>query len=512
MSNEIGKVEVDRIGTLQAGQVIKFDMDDEAEYTIQEIETDLVQAVAQVDEVTVAGTGGDASDGDYSLRVHKGDGTFEEVTYSSVGKTTDEVAAGLATLVNNVVSTPITGTASNDTSGILTLTAQTAGQEFRVDVLTANVLSIANVVVNVEPDSYELVLDDETDFAALNLNGKIVLIKDSAMNAISCAPIEGEEPKSASDLRKETLFIPNDEIYEIEEMSLPMTGNTKLKFIAKSSGSLMNGIKIAIAREADFTSGQQEVFEGILLNDFFETKPSESRREIAVLVSVDGKVVSSYIVSLVPGSKDYRNKSNYIEDIFNKYDDFFYVKDDTAQIAMPASRLFTSSIIELDGTVTAEVDNVLRTSNGSDGTVNHGDIDLAYGNVSDNTIFGNKEELDVDIVIANEQARVAAGRLASERADCIAFIGAKFEDVVGLKSARIVENLIADAMSGDLNRGEVANSFCATFGNYKYQYDKFNDKFRWVSVAGDVAGLRADTNTKLQTWWASAGQILGSVA
>jgi len=83
----------------------------------------------------------------------------------------------------------------------------------------------------------------------------------------------------------------------------------------------------------------------------------------------------------------------------------------------------------------------------------------------------NKEELDVDIVIANEQARVAAGRLASERKDCIAFIGSKFEDVVGLKSAKIVENLIADVLTGELNAGEVANSFCATFGNYKYQYD-----------------------------------------
>ena len=34
---------------------------------------------------------------------------------------------------------------------------------------------------------------------------------------------------------------------------------------------------------------------------------------------------------------------------------------------------------------------------------------------------------------------------------------------------------------------------------------------RWVSVAGDVAGLRADTNTKLNTWWASAGLDRGQI-
>jgi len=32
---------------------------------------------------------------------------------------------------------------------------------------------------------------------------------------------------------------------------------------------------------------------------------------------------------------------------------------------------------------------------------------------------------------------------------------------------------------------------------YLLNNTKFNDKMRWVSVAGDVAGLRADTNTSL---------------
>jgi len=99
----------------------------------------------------------------------------------------------------------------------------------------------------------------------------------------------------------------------------------------------------------------------------------------------------------------------------------------------------------------------------------------------------------------------------STATDCIAFIGAKFEDVVGLQSAVIVENLVKDVMNGDLNAAATATSFCAFFGNYKQQYDKFNDKMRWVSVAGDVAGLRADTNTKLNSWWASAGLDRGQI-
>jgi len=61
---------------------------------------------------------------------------------------------------------------------------------------------------------------------------------------------------------------------------------------------------------------------------------------------------------------------------------------------------------------------------------------------------------------------------------CICFIGAKFEDVVGLQSAKIVENLTKDVLTGELNNGSTANSYCAYFGNYLKIYDKYNDKFR----------------------------------
>jgi len=382
LSNEIGKVEVDKIGMLQAGHTVKFDLDDEEEYVIDAIETDIVAAVAQVDTFTVLNT----TDTEYSLRLFKADGTYEDLTYTNNNNTSDEIAAGLANLINTASNSPVSGEASTDGTGVLTVTASTPGQPFTIDVISNN-MAKENVVENVEADSYELVFDNSTDFAALNLDGKMIYVKDSAINALVCAPIEGEEPKTAEELLKEAIHIPNEDIYEIEEMSIPMTGNTKLKFIAKSSGKLMNGIKIAIAREADFETGTQEAFEGLILNDFFESKPSESRREIAVLVQVDGNVTGSYIVSLDPDSKDYRNKSNYIENIINKYDDYLYVKDATDK-GMPASRLFTSSRIDIDGTVYAEVDNNLVLSNGSDGEVNFGDIAIAYGSVSDNTIFG----------------------------------------------------------------------------------------------------------------------------
>jgi hypothetical protein len=512
--NELGKVEVtDAPYFIQVGSIVKFSADQENEYKVSAIETP-VNAQAQVDTITV-NTVADTN-------VYTVSNRGQEVSYTATDTdTTDSVATELGLLIENVDTN---ATNVSVTDSVITITASIAGVAME-NIIVQGDMTLNNVTENIEGESYELVFEDvngqAVDFTAVDVDNNVisgavvgasVFVKYSAINAIVTAPKEGANAKTAEDLKQEAIFVPNEDEYEVQEMSIPVTGNTKLKFIAKSSGSLMNGIEIAIAREADFASGSQFVFDGIVLNNLFETKPLDSKKEIAVIVRQDDKITGAYIVSLVEGSKDYRNKSNYIEDIINVYDTLVYVKDNTAIVDMPDSRLYTASVIELDGTVTTPaVNKVLYMSNGTDGYVNNGDIEIAYGNVSDNTIFGNKEELDIDIVIANEQARVAAGTLASDRADCIAFIGAKFEDVVGLPSAKIVENLIADVMTGELNNSGTANSYCATFGNYKQQYDKFNDKMRWVSVAGDVAGLRADTNTSLNTWWASAGLDRGQI-
>ena len=497
VANEIGKVEISNPPVnIQVGSVIKFDPNSEDEYMVQSIEAP-VSAQAQVDTLTIDSVA---------------DGVVFTYGVSSVTATAtdtvDSIASALGALIEGVDTS---ATNVSVTGSVITITASIPGIPM-TDVVTSGTMTLTTVTDNIPGESYELVLDTVTDFASMNLNGKTILIKDSAINALVCAPREGSVPKTAAELKPEAIHVPNKDAYDIMEMSIPVTGDSKLKFIAKSSGSEMNGIKIAIAREADFASGKSQVFSGIALNDLFETKPSEANKEIAVIIQKDETITGTYVVSLIPGSKDYRNKSNYIEDVINNRDSLLYVKDNTTIVDLPATQLYSVVTVDANGVETTTNPGVLHTSNGSDGEVNVGDIMLAYGNVADNTIFGNKEELDIDIIIANEKARATAGTLASDRADCICFIGAKFDDVVGLPSSKIVENLIADAQTGELNSGGTANSFCAVFGNYKMQYDKFNDKMRWVSIAGDVAGLRADTNTKLNSWWASAGQILGSVA
>ena len=41
--------------------------------------------------------------------------------------------------------------------------------------------------------------------------------------------------------------------------------------------------------------------------------------------------------------------------------------------------------------------------------------------------------------------------------------------------------------------------------NWKYQYDRYNDKYRWLPCNPDIAGLMAQTDYDYDPWWSPAG-------
>ena len=56
-----------------------------------------------------------------------------------------------------------------------------------------------------------------------------------------------------------------------------------------------------------------------------------------------------------------------------------------------------------------------------------------------------------------------------------------------------------------------STSYAAMDGNYKYQYDRFADKYRWLPLNGDIAGIHARTDFDRDAWWAAAGHQRGQI-
>jgi phage tail sheath protein FI len=50
-----------------------------------------------------------------------------------------------------------------------------------------------------------------------------------------------------------------------------------------------------------------------------------------------------------------------------------------------------------------------------------------------------------------------------------------------------------------------SSSYAVMDSGYKYQYDKYNDEYRWVPLNGDIAGLCVRTDNVRDPWYSPAG-------
>jgi len=310
-------------------------------------------------------------------------------------------------------------------------------------------------------------------------------IADKVYNCIPSNNATVEVEKSAGTVItaiNPTLTVANITEFDILKSSITVadTANTKLKFIAKNPGVWGNSIKIAIANPSDFTSGTAQAFPGIILNSLFQYTPVTG--QVGIVIEYQGIVVETFTVSLSPTSKDFNQKSDYIENVLNTKSNYVFCKDNT-------------SLADVKSKINADV---LVMTLGNDGLPGKDEVILAY-----NDHFSDKELIDIDIVIANELANIELVDFATTRADCICYAGALYADVVGVKSTVAVSNLVTYV--GSTGAFNISSSYGAFIGNYMQIYDRFNDTNRWVSMAGATAGLRAKASNDTNVWMSEAG-------
>jgi hypothetical protein len=138
-----------------------------------------------------------------------------------------------------------------------------------------------------------------------------------------------------------------------------------------------------------------------------------------------------------------------------------------------------------------------------------GDIITSYGK------FSNKEEIEVDYLImgpgfdGESDSQAKANYLisvANSRKDCVATIGPHRANLVGLTNSTDQTNNLINYFSS------LSSSSYAVFDSgYKYTYDRFNNKFRYIPCNADVAGLMARTNLVAYPWFSPAGQQRGII-
>jgi hypothetical protein len=94
--------------------------------------------------------------------------------------------------------------------------------------------------------------------------------------------------------------------------------------------------------------------------------------------------------------------------------------------------------------------------------------------------------------------------LAEQRKDCIATISPHRTDVVGLTNSETQTTRVIEFFSS------LASSSYAVFDSgYKYVFDRFNNRYRYIPCNADVAGMMLRTNINSYPWNSPAGQERG---
>ena len=147
------------------------------------------------------------------------------------------------------------------------------------------------------------------------------------------------------------------------------------------------------------------------------------------------------------------------------------------------------------------------------------DFDYSGAEISDAyDLFADTEATEIDFVLMGgpmaleSDTKIKANKvvaLAAARKDCVAFVSPHKGNQIGtggaLTSLQQRDNTIAFFST------ITSTSYAVFDSGYKYFYDRFTDKYRWLACNGDVAGLCVSTSAALDDWYSPAGVNRGSL-
>lgn len=130
-------------------------------------------------------------------------------------------------------------------------------------------------------------------------------------------------------------------------------------------------------------------------------------------------------------------------------------------------------------------------------------------------LFADASSVDVSLIMAGKAMGASNGaqmanylidNIAEVRKDCVVFVSPDRGDVVGVSTEGSQASNIVTF------RGSLRNSSYAFLDSgYKYQYDKYNDVYRYVPLNGDIAGITARSDDIRDPWFSPAGYTRGQI-
>jgi phage tail sheath protein FI len=231
----------------------------------------------------------------------------------------------------------------------------------------------------------------------------------------------------------------------------------------------------------------------------------------AVVVDEDGKFsgVPGTILEVYKGlsratnAKTTDGATNYYETVINENSKYVWAGND---------RSGAPSNTALNITSINTTPLYLSFQLGQDGD---GESDVSVGTVLFGyDLFASAENVDISLVMTGKSRGGTNGEqisnylvdnIAETRKDCIVLTSPDKADVVNNSAEDESQDTV------DFRNSCRSSSYLVIDSGYKYQYDKYNDLFRWIPLNGDIAGLCVRTDAQRDPWFSPAGFNRGQI-
>jgi len=310
--------------------------------------------------------------------------------------------------------------------------------------------------------------------------------------------------------------ITNEDTYEATYLNSSSSGSYG-PFAARYAGALGNSIKVEV-----FDSANTTLFNSWTYKSYFTSTPGTSSQATAsggsndemhvividtggLITGTAGTVLETYPFISKASDGTLNGSSTYYKQVIFNNSKYIYAMDpvDYANTSATWGLASSTAFARISSATYTNGNYSVTLAGGIDSAPSAGNIQTGYG------LFANKETIDVALILTADAAiatqQYVIDNLSTARADCVTFISPPSASVVnqsGSESSNITSWLASLSRS---------SSYVVADSGWKYQYDKYNNVYRWIPLNGDIAGLCVYTDSIKDPWFSPAGFNRGAI-
>ena len=283
------------------------------------------------------------------------------------------------------------------------------------------------------------------------------------------------------------------------------------EWAAKYAGVLGNSLKVSIADANTFSTWYYAAnFDAAPSTSGFVSALGGSHDELHVAVidedglwsGTAGTVLEKFaFASKASDGKRADGTAAFYKEVVNTQSEYIYWMDHTSNVTATGTAwgntANASLFANLTSNVTVSLGGGVSADSPSDGNI-----------MSALALFANDEAFDISLLplgaASSTVVNYAISSVAEARKDVIVFASPELADVVnnvGTEATDVVA--FRDSLT--------SSSYAVLDSGWKYQYDRYNDVYRYVPLNGDTAGLAVRTDFVADPWFSPAGFNRGQV-